>query len=77
MADRGKLHITKLDAFADWLKKDGWELEEPKGIFEVLRARKEGRKRPLIVYKKIDAKEHLSVMNKDCGVLVAFVKSRH
>ena len=75
MADRSRLHINKLDAFSEWLIKDGWKLEEPKGAYEVLRARKDGRKNPLIVYTKLEAKEHLSVMDRDCDVLGAFLKS--
>ena len=75
MADRSRLHISKLDAFSEWLIKDGWKLEEPKGAYEVLRARKDGRKNPLIVYTKLEAKEHLSVMDRDCDVLGAFLKS--
>ena len=74
MADRHTLHISKLDDFKKWLVKDGWEIEEPKGIYEVLRARKQGRKHPLIVYKKADAKEHLSIMDRDYPVVGAFLR---
>ena len=56
------------------LVKDGWEIEEPKGIYEVLRARKYGRQNPLIVYTKADAKEHLSIMDRDSGVIATFLK---
>ena len=59
MANRHTLHISKLEDFKEWLVKDGWEIEEPKGIYEVLRARKYGRQNPLIVYTKADVKEHL------------------
>ena len=74
MADRSRLHINKLDDFKEWLIKDGWDIEEPKGTWEVLRARKSGRKNPLIVYTKIDAKEHLSVMDRDSGVIGEFLR---
>lgn len=74
MADRSRLHISKLEDFKEWLIKDGWNIEEPKGTWEVLRARKTGRKNPLIVYTKIDAKEHLSVMDRDSGVIGAFLR---
>lgn len=52
MANRHTLHISKLEDFKDWLIKDGWEIEESQGFYEVLRARKPERKNPLIVYKK-------------------------
>lgn len=74
MANRHTLHISKLEDFKKWLVKDGWEIEEPKGIYEVLRARKQGRQNPLIVYTKADAKEHLSVMDRDSGVVGAFLR---
>ena len=74
MANRHTLHISKLEDFKKWLVKDGWEIEEPKGIYEVLRARKHGRQNPLIVYTKADAKEHLSIMDRDSGVIGAFLR---
>lgn len=74
MADRHRLHISKLENFKEWLIKDGWDIEEPKGTWEVLRARKSGRNNPLIVYTKMDAKEHLSVMDRDSGVIGAFLR---
>ena len=33
MADRKRLHISKLDDFKEWLVKDGWEIEEPKDVW--------------------------------------------
>ena len=74
MANRHMLHISKLEDFKAWLAKDGWEMEEPKGDYEVLRARKQSRRNPLIVYRKSDAKEHLSLMDRDAGVLGAFIR---
>ena len=74
MANRHTLHISKLEDFKEWLVKDGWEIEEPKGIWEVLRARKSGRQNPLMVYRKEDAKEHLSIMDRDSGVVGAFLR---
>ena len=74
MANRHTLHISKLEDFKKWLVKDGWEIEEPKGIYEVLRAKKNGRQNPLIVYTKADAKEHLSIMDRDSGIVGAFLR---
>lgn len=74
LANRHTLHINKLDTFREWLVKAGWEIEEPKGCYEVLRARKPGRKNPLIVYKKAEAKEHLSLLDRDTGVAKAFLR---
>ena len=74
MANRHTLHISKLEDFKEWLVKDGWEIEEPKGIWEVLKARKSGRQNPLIVYRKADAEEHLSIKERDSGVVGAFLR---
>ena len=76
MANRCILHRNHLDAFKEWLKNDGWEIEDTKGLYEVLRARKEERREPLIVFEKAGAKEHLSVMDRDLGVVKAFLSER-
>ena len=76
MADRHTLHINQLEDFKAWLIKDGWEVEELKGLYEVLRARKTGRRFPLIVYKKDSAKQHLTLQERDLGVVRAFLKDK-
>lgn len=76
MANRYTLHKNSLEDFQKWLVADGWEIEKPKGIFEVLRARKAGRPQPLIVYTKADAKEHFTVMSRDIGVVRAFLRAK-
>ena len=81
MANRSTLAVSKLDDFKEWLKQDGWELQEPKGEWEVLRAVKLGRKRPLIAYKRIDTDNgtelvHYTVEDRDMGVVWAFLKSK-
>lgn len=40
MANRHTLHKNKLKAFKDWLISDGWEIEDTKGFYEILRAKK-------------------------------------
>lgn len=75
MANRNTLHSNKLDAFRKWLIKTGWTIEEPKGIWEVLRAKKAGRKNPLIVYQKMN-KEHLSVLDRDIDVIKRFLQEK-
>lgn len=76
MADRRTLHINKLEDFKEWLAKDGWTIEKPKGIYEVLRARKPGRQHLLLIYKKDSAKEHLSYLDRDEGVIRAFLRDK-
>lgn len=73
MANRHTLHSNKLDALRTWLIKTGWTIEEPKGIWEVLRAKKAGRQNPLIVYQKTN-KEHLSVLDRDIDIIKDFLR---
>lgn len=53
MANRSTLAVSKLDDFKEWLKTDGWDIQETKGFWEVLRATKKGRKRPIIIYRQV------------------------
>lgn len=71
MAMRNLLHQSKLGAFERWLENDGWTICAVKGFYEVLRAKKNGRY--LLVYRKLDAKEHYSVMDADCGIVRKFL----
>lgn len=75
MANRHILHISKLKAFEEWLDFNGWDIQDTEAdSCEVLRAKKTGRKYPLIVYKKDRVKEHLSVADRDERVVKAFLK---
>lgn len=81
MANRNTLAVTKLNDFKEWLVKDGWKLQEPKGYWEVLRATKQSRKRPLLIYKRIDTNNgtqliHYTVEDRDMGVVMAFLKEQ-
>ena len=71
MANRHLLAVNKLEDFKQWLIRNGWHIEEPKNIYEVLRARKESEKYPFIAYQKIkDNLVHLSLSDYN----VKFVK---
>lgn len=75
MSKRSLLHKSKLQDFKDWLIKDGWTLKDTKGIYEVLRAIKPNKKRPLIIYDKLVSKEHYSIDDRDIGLVVRFINS--
>lgn len=76
MANRNTLHISKLEAFKNWLIKDGWELLPlSKNPYEVLRASKLGISNPLIVYSG-KSKEHLSFANEWLSVVEAFLHKK-
>ena len=82
MANRNTLAVNQLDDFKAWLVTDGWQIQEPKGNYEVLRATKEGRKYPLIAYKRFDTnggKElvHYTMLDRDMGAVRAFLKKKY
>ena len=74
MATRNLLHKSHLDAFKEWLINNGWQIHDPRGLYEVLRASKGGKW--LIVYRRADAKEHYSVRDVDYSTVRRFLKWR-
>ena len=75
MATRNILHISKLQEFEDFLESKGYMIiATSKNPYEVLRAQKD--RDTVIVYKKKDAKEHLSTMDKDYHLVREFIKSQ-
>lgn len=79
MANRHTLSVNILDKFKEWLVADGWQIQETKGYYEVLRATKESRKHPLIVYFKHNNNSggnlaHYTVSDRDMGVVREFLK---
>ena len=82
MANRNTLAVNQVEKFKEYLVAEGWQIHEPKGDYEVLRATKEGRKYPLIVYKRFDTnggKElvHYTVLDRDMGAVRAFLKKKY
>ena len=82
MANRNTLSVKKIDEFKAWLEKDGWQLQKTKGSYEVLRAVKQGQKHPLIVYYRHDTHKgtelvHYTVLDRDFGVVRAFLRSKY
>lgn len=52
MRSRQLLHVNDLNDFSNFLKSHGWQINPPKGEWEVLRAVREDHKDPLLVYTK-------------------------
>lgn len=76
MANRALIKKNKVEDFKGWLQEDGWQIEQPKGMYEVVRARKEGR-RPLIVYSRDNkGNEHICVQRRDEGIVRAYIRDR-
>ena len=74
MAVRELLHKSKLARFSGWLTDQGWTIQEPKGEYEVLRATKP-KQDTLIIWSRMEAKEHLSVPDKWVPTVRKFIKS--
>lgn len=75
MATRNILHVSKLREFEDFLESKGYMIvATSKNPYEVLRAQKDGD--TVVVYKKKDAKEHLSTMDKDYHLVREFIKNQ-
>lgn len=72
MANRHTLHINKLAKFQAFLEKENYELLPTKGTYEVLRAR--GERGTIVIYKRDQAKEHCSVMDKDVWIVRKFLR---
>jgi hypothetical protein len=72
MAERCLLHKNKLDLLKWWLSSRGYEIQATKGIYEVLRAKKD--KETIIIYEKDRAKEHLTVQQKDYKLIRQFIR---
>ena len=73
---RNRLHKKMLPYFKTYLKGCGWTEEPTKGVFEVLRMRRDGNKDPLLVYDRIEAKEHFTTHGIAELMLDAFIASR-
>ena len=72
MAERCLLHQNKLELLKWWLSSRGYEIQSTKGMYEVLRAKKD--KDTVIVFRKNGAKEHLSVQQKDYKLIRQFIQ---
>ena len=72
MAERCLLHKSKLQELKQWLESQGYTILETKDYYEVLRAKKD--KNLIIIYKKSDVKEHLTVQQKDDKLIRRFIR---
>ena len=76
MANRHTLHISETEEFKKWLSANGWEiLPLSDNPFEVFRAVKR-HERYLVIYRRANAKEHLSYADKDSDIVGEFLRER-
>ena len=71
MAERCLLHQSKLEFLKWWLCSKGYELQDTKSCYEVLRAKK--GKETIIIFKQDDKKVHFTVQQKDYRLIRQFI----
>ena len=71
MANRCLLSMNRVYDFRKWLEKNGYEIVETKGIFEILRAVKGNEK--VIIYKRLNSKEHCTVPDANVRIVKKFI----
>ena len=59
-----------------YLVESGWTIEEPVGKYEVLRARKQGYPRPLLVYNREERGCGFSIDERDMKIYKGWQKNR-
>lgn len=74
MSIKNILHKSKLKDFENWVKKKGWNIQATKGEYEILRATKPDSK-PLIIFTRLEAKEHYSVLDSHIRLVYSFIKA--
>ena len=74
MAARNLLHKTKLQGFKQYLDSKEIAYREGKGDYQILQV-KHPQHGWLVIYEKLDAKEHYSVPWKLTGLVEAFIKA--
>ena len=74
MANKRLLHKNRLMDFEAWLVENDWQLQEPKGKYEVVRAvNKSFQNVPLIVYTRQDSPEYYSVSDSNAKIIEMFL----
>lgn len=74
MAIRNKLHYKHIEDFKKYLINNGYTIKQPKMIYEVIRATKDNDL--VVIYSKLNSKEHLTVQQKDINLVNQFFSER-
>lgn len=76
MKNRVTVQHGTLDDLRAYLVRSGWTLEDPVGAYEVLRARRPGYQRPLLVYNRTTGGCGYSIDERDLKVYAGWKKNR-
>lgn len=74
MAIRNLLHQGNIEDFQQWLEEKGFIEQETKGVYEVMRYKKDGRW--VIIFSRDLAQEHLTVRDVDELLVKSFIEER-
>lgn len=75
MRNRCKLHLTKVDEFADFVSSLGYQREPTKGYYEVLRIRKDNEP-PVLFYNRKGMTDHATVYGKGLGLVEKYLSAK-
>jgi hypothetical protein len=69
-----------MEEFRTWLEREGLEIQEPKGIYEALRAVNKNDGKTLIIYRRDCTQNgnslvHYTVCDKDMRIIRKFLRS--
>lgn len=76
MKNRTTVKHGMLPDLIEYLKQSGWTIEEPKGEYEVLRARRPGYPRPLLIHDRSSGGCGYSIDERDMKVYRGWQRSR-
>lgn len=76
MKNRVTVQHGMLDDLIEYLTKSGWSIETPIGEYEVLRARKNGYPRPLLVHNRTSGGCGYSIDERDLKIFQGWKKNR-
>lgn len=72
MAIKNMLHLSKVDAFCDYLEDNDWCRVDNKGDYEILRMIKPGEQ-PIIIYGR-NGGDHASFEDKHFPIVSKFIR---
>lgn len=68
------INVDQLSDFEEWLKNNGWNLEPPKGRYEVMRARNKNGEM-IMLYLRMNAEHHYSTFGLGNMAVEEFLES--
>lgn len=71
------LHQSSLKEFKQFMVSRGWIEEDVKGQYEVVRFRHKNYKEPVMVFFRLDEKEHFTVFGIGVKMVRAFINHRN